>query len=496
MMMTAFSDDGDALSPQPETMLPAQLLQAQSAQQHELEGERAPPSVGAPVSLGESPTIVGGVPSPPTRSPPASHHSSVHASSYATQSDSPAPPPPLVHLQTAGDAATLDESTTLLARELSESSSAPEYSLLSAAGVLITEPVLPSSAGPANSHPHPAVADSSSLPSSFTSSAVNASFSSPRAAPAPSRTPRVANGNQDASGASVDAVSSLPHPNIRPRPLHPLNKETLPVPPANQPQPTSLSQPFHRVTQDPQLGQTAHPGNSSLQHQSLRSQQPSKVQHANAVPQKAPAAAQQVQARPPLPTETWTDFRHPSSYREKAYLRTRLYGVKASRAVTYPFETIWDSGAVFVAWTTCVIAVFVGAAGIYITAVSRWMAGVGNRQRRLAGAPAPIPRERLTISVVVPTCQDASTIVRCITRTRGAMTTDASLEFVIVDAGSTDGTVDVVRRLAVEGTHLDCKLRVLEFGLRASRARRMNAGAAAATGQVVLFLLPGILLVS
>ncbi|MFW5972791.1 MAG: TIGR04283 family arsenosugar biosynthesis glycosyltransferase [Bacteroidota bacterium] len=77
------------------------------------------------------------------------------------------------------------------------------------------------------------------------------------------------------------------------------------------------------------------------------------------------------------------------------------------------------------------------------------------------------------ISVVIPALNEAS----CIERTLRAIPLDESpVEMIVVDGGSTDGTPEIAARLA----------RVIR-GDR-GRARQMNAGAAEARGDILLFL--------
>jgi rSAM/selenodomain-associated transferase 2 len=79
----------------------------------------------------------------------------------------------------------------------------------------------------------------------------------------------------------------------------------------------------------------------------------------------------------------------------------------------------------------------------------------------------------MRLSVIVPTLDEQATIASTLAHARRP----GEVELVVVDGGSTDGTVDAARLLAD---------RVLESPR--GRAAQMNAGAAAARGAVLLFL--------
>lgn len=79
----------------------------------------------------------------------------------------------------------------------------------------------------------------------------------------------------------------------------------------------------------------------------------------------------------------------------------------------------------------------------------------------------------MDISVIVPTLDEAEGIAATIASARAP----AVREIIVVDGGSSDGTVDVARQ------HADAVLRAPR-----GRAAQMNAGAAVAHGEVLLFL--------
>ena len=79
----------------------------------------------------------------------------------------------------------------------------------------------------------------------------------------------------------------------------------------------------------------------------------------------------------------------------------------------------------------------------------------------------------MNISVIIPTLNEAATIVEILRRLRHS----GSCEVIVVDGGSDDGTPELARPQADV---------VLSAGR--GRAKQMNVGARAASGQVLLFL--------
>jgi rSAM/selenodomain-associated transferase 2/rSAM/selenodomain-associated transferase 1 len=77
------------------------------------------------------------------------------------------------------------------------------------------------------------------------------------------------------------------------------------------------------------------------------------------------------------------------------------------------------------------------------------------------------------ISVVIPTLNEAANISEAVRRAQNAR----NVEVMVVDGGSHDDTTDIAGRLGV-----------LVLVAEASRARQMNVGAMAATGNILLFL--------
>jgi len=85
--------------------------------------------------------------------------------------------------------------------------------------------------------------------------------------------------------------------------------------------------------------------------------------------------------------------------------------------------------------------------------------------------PASSPSAR--ISIIIPTLNEAENIAKTLASTRGA----PDVEVILVDGGSSDQTVEMAR---------SCGAEVIISP--AGRARQMNAGAAIAKGEVLLFL--------
>src|SRR5437870_923308 len=80
-----------------------------------------------------------------------------------------------------------------------------------------------------------------------------------------------------------------------------------------------------------------------------------------------------------------------------------------------------------------------------------------------------------SISVVIPVLDEEKRIRRCL---EGVRALSGIAEILVVDGGSRDGTAKIARELEA----------VKVLGAARGRAAQMNAGAAAASGDVLLFL--------
>lgn len=85
----------------------------------------------------------------------------------------------------------------------------------------------------------------------------------------------------------------------------------------------------------------------------------------------------------------------------------------------------------------------------------------------------PSENPNLKISIIIPALNEAPTIAPVISTARNAK----NVEIIVADGGSSDGTADLAQSLGV---------RVISTA--PGRATQMNAGAASATGDILLFL--------
>src|SRR5262245_65386362 len=96
-----------------------------------------------------------------------------------------------------------------------------------------------------------------------------------------------------------------------------------------------------------------------------------------------------------------------------------------------------------------------------------------------------MPPAGVELSVVVPVYNERYLVAELLRRVLAVRAPEIRrLELVIVDDGSTDGSLAILRRLAAE--HPD-RIRLLEQGQNQGKGAAIRRGIAAATGDLVLF---------
>lgn len=85
------------------------------------------------------------------------------------------------------------------------------------------------------------------------------------------------------------------------------------------------------------------------------------------------------------------------------------------------------------------------------------------------------------ISIILPVLNEAATIEETLTRVQNA----SDVEVIVVDGGSRDETVPIANHLS---KILAPSLKIVVISTAAGRANQMNAGAAVARGDILLFL--------
>ena len=106
--------------------------------------------------------------------------------------------------------------------------------------------------------------------------------------------------------------------------------------------------------------------------------------------------------------------------------------------------------------------------------------------KNVAEAEVLHPCTDISLSIIIPAYNEAKRIIPTLQAIQTYMqTTDAEWELLVVDDGSTDNTVEVVRKTARE---IDCpQLRVLVADRNGGKGSAVQRGLKAATNQYVLF---------
>jgi len=87
-----------------------------------------------------------------------------------------------------------------------------------------------------------------------------------------------------------------------------------------------------------------------------------------------------------------------------------------------------------------------------------------------------------TLTVVVPCFNESATLDRLVGSVLGADTSGLTLDIIVVDDGSTDGSVDVARTIAER----EERVRLIEHAENAGKGAALKTGFAAAEGDVVI----------
>ena len=104
---------------------------------------------------------------------------------------------------------------------------------------------------------------------------------------------------------------------------------------------------------------------------------------------------------------------------------------------------------------------------------------IAGRRRPMPSAEAPAHRP--SVSLIVPVSNEESCIARKVENTASLRYPAARLQVIFISDGSTDGTVNVLRRLAPSSTE------IIELTERRGKAAALNAGLARAKNEIVVF---------
>lgn len=95
-------------------------------------------------------------------------------------------------------------------------------------------------------------------------------------------------------------------------------------------------------------------------------------------------------------------------------------------------------------------------------------------------------RRTLTVSIVIPSYNEATTLPRLLSRVATAPIGNAAREIVVVDDGSTDGSADIIRAFARTHTTPDCRILFEAHAANAGKGAALKTGLARTTGDIII----------
>ena len=96
------------------------------------------------------------------------------------------------------------------------------------------------------------------------------------------------------------------------------------------------------------------------------------------------------------------------------------------------------------------------------------------------------PRRTLTVSIVIPSYNEAATLPRVLARVVAAPLGAAQREIIVVDDGSTDGSADIIRQFVDAHTAPGCRMLFIEHPANAGKGAALKTALARTTGDIVI----------
>ena len=96
------------------------------------------------------------------------------------------------------------------------------------------------------------------------------------------------------------------------------------------------------------------------------------------------------------------------------------------------------------------------------------------------------PRRTLTVSIVIPSYNEAATLAPLLTRVVAAPVGNATREVIVVDDGSTDGSADIIRQFARDHTTPECRVHFIAHQANAGKGAALKTALAHTTGDIVI----------